>query len=324
MSTASDCSFKSRIRVHSDERVPRGTYSAVQTEVVELLQDLFRQAGMKDCLPSSLPASASVWDSLSCPSKSKIAKIGKPELAEFVERACRLLVERCYPALENLSAEVEEYERKVLRCQEEMITVQRSLAESQDRLVKLQCQLLDRRDAEISAVKSTAETEMKSFATVLQKSCDVALAPKRVQKAIQSASEDRSNNIIIHGMSDDPDECKGDLEDCVRHVMRRLDEDLCGVTGFARLGRFRDGHDRPIMLRLSSSSLRDKLLSRKSRLKGWEYCQGVYLSPDLTLEERETRRGLVAEMKARREAEPGKVFFIKSGKVMEKLESTSE
>ena len=87
---------------------------------------------------------------MKCPSKSKIKGVGKPELAEFAEKACRLLVERCYPAIDKLSIETEECERRIISCQEELITTQKLLVESQDRLVKLQCQLLEKREDEIS------------------------------------------------------------------------------------------------------------------------------------------------------------------------------
>ena len=322
MSTASDCSFKNRIRVHSDERVPKGVYSAVQCEVVELVRDLFRQAGVKDSFPSNFPASASMWDTLSCPIKSKIVKIGKPELADFVEKACRLLVERCYPALENLSSEVEEHERRVLRCQEDLIAAQKSLVEAQDRLVQLQCQLLERRDTEISAVQSTAQKEIKSFADVLQKNCDVALAPKRVQRALEIATEDRGNNLIMYGLGEYADETAEDLSESVKSVIggRGWGIGPNDLGGCQRLGKIQDGRKRPVIFRVASGRLRDVILQRKSELRNCDDCNHIYISPDRSPKEREERRRLVAELKERRAADPGKAFVIKSGKVVERVE----
>ena len=43
--------------------------------------------------------------------------------------------------------------------------------------MKLTCQLFDKREAEISAVDLTAANEMKTFVSVLQKSCDSVLTP---------------------------------------------------------------------------------------------------------------------------------------------------
>ena len=42
----------------------------------------------------------------------------------------------------------------------------------------------------------------------------------------------------------------------------------------------------------------------------------VFVSADLTPEERVERRRLVSELKERRAADPGKTFFIKGGKII--------
>ena len=145
-STASAFSFKDRLRVYSDERVQRSVYGEVQGELFDLVRDLFTHAGAKDSFPKSLTAGRSVWDSVKCPTKSKIKGIKKPELEDFTEKVCRLLMERCYPLLDRLSNEVEDSERRLLDGQEELIASQRALVDAQAQLVKLQCELLEKRD----------------------------------------------------------------------------------------------------------------------------------------------------------------------------------
>ena len=318
MSTASASSFKNRLKVDSEERVPKKVFTDVQGEVCDLVQDIFSQAGSKESLPRRFTASA--WDGVKCPSKSKFESIKKSDLAELLERCCRLLVERCYPSLDHMCSELEESEQNLLRRQEELLTVHRSLKESQERLVKLQCELLEKREAEISAVQSTAQTEIKSFADVLQKKCDSALAPKRVQRAIENATEERCNNIIIHGIPDCEGEEQADLEYYVNKVVGRASGSIVGVLGFGRIGRYREDSDRPVKLRLSGKAIRDELLSNKAQLRTWEVTKDMYISPDLSIEEREVRRRLVVELKKRKEAEPGKKFIIRGGKVVEKPE----
>ena len=137
MSSASTCSFKDRFRVYSDERVRRSVYGEVQGELIfDLLKDLFTLAGIKDSFPKSLSAGRDGWDSVKCLTKSKIKGIKKPDLDDFTEKVCHLLMERCYPVLDRLSNEVEETERRLLDSQEELIVVQRTLVESQDTLDK--------------------------------------------------------------------------------------------------------------------------------------------------------------------------------------------
>jgi hypothetical protein len=311
------CSFKDRLRVYSDERVQRSVYGEVQGELFDLVRDLFTHAGAKDSFPKSLTAGRSVWDSLKCPSKSKIKGIKKPELDDFTERVCRFLVERCYPLLDRLSGEVEDSERRLLDSQEELIASQRALVEAQGQLVKLQCQLLEKRDKEITAVQSTAEEEIKTFSSVLKKGCDTALAPKRIRTAITSAAEDRTNNLIVHGLFDDKDETSKDLENIVGRMFDYMGEGVTGVHSMTRLGRFREGSDRPLKLRLCGREFRDQILARKSALKKSEDHKDVYLSPDRSPEEREERRRVVAELKEKKKAEPGGNFGIRGGKVVD-------
>ena len=316
-SDASACSFKDRLRVYSDERVPRGVYGVVQGELFDLVRDLFTHAGAKDSFPKSLAVGRTVWDSLKCPSKSKIKGIKKPDLEDFTEKVCRFLMERCYPLLDRLSNEVEESERKLLDSQEELIVSQRALVEAQGQLVKLQCELLGKRDKEITAVQSAAEEEIKTFSSVLKKSCDSALAPKRIRTAITSATEDRTSNVIVHGLFDDPDESSKDLEHSVCGIFDYMGECVTSVYGMKRLGRYKEGTDRPVKLRLSGREFRDLILSHKSGLKKSERYKDLYISPDRSPEEREERRKLVAELKERKAAAPGKTFGIREGKVME-------
>ena len=190
--------------------------------------------------------------------------------------------------------------------------------ESQDSLIKLQCQLLEKRDKEISAVQSTAEQEIKSFSSVLQKGCDVALAPKRVRQAIVVATEDRMSNVIVHGLFDDPDEDSMDLERDIKLLFEDLGGlSLTGISGMNRLGKYKEGYNRPVKLRLCGREFRDQILSRKKSLKDSVSHKDIYISPDRSPEEREERRNLVAQLKERKEAEPGKTFGIRGGKVSE-------
>ena len=115
------------------------------------------------------------------------------------------------------------------------------------RKTELQCELLEKRDKEITAVRSTAEEEIKTFSSVLKKRCDTALAPKRISTAISSATEDRMRNVLVHGLSD----CKSknnnnDLEIEVRRLFNYMGECTTNVWGIERLGRYKEGTDRPV------------------------------------------------------------------------------
>ena len=318
MSTASCSSFKDRLRVNSDEKVAMNTYGDVKCEVFDLVRELFTHAGVLDSFPKSLMPSGSVWDSVKCPSKSKIAKIGKTELADFAEKACSLLVYRCYPALNHLYSDVEECERRIMQSQEELIAGQRSLVEAQDRLVKLQCQLLEKRDEEISAVQCTAEQEIKSFASVLEKECETALAPQRIRTAITTASEDKLCNLIGYGLADSKEEEDCDLWGEIYQMMKIWDVEMKEIRSYYRLGRYVEGRNRPVKLVFKNRDTRKLVLEHKGRLRRSEKYKGFYLAPDRTPEERAARRVLVEEMKVQRTQFPDKTFCIRGGKVVDK------
>ena len=55
--------------------------------------DLFNRAGMKDSFPESVSADRGGCDSLNCPTKRMINGIKKPDLEDYAENVCRVLIE---------------------------------------------------------------------------------------------------------------------------------------------------------------------------------------------------------------------------------------
>ena len=114
--------------------------------------------------------------------------------------------------------------------------------------MKLQCQLLEKRETEISAVQSKAQSEMKSFAYVVQRSCDTAVAPTRVRQAIGVLSEDRGCNIIMHGMVDDEEEPREDMWLKLELFLREMKVNPTVVLGAERIEKYRKDKTRPIKI----------------------------------------------------------------------------
>ena len=63
-----------------------------------------------------------------------------------------------------------------------------------------------------------------------------------------------------------------------------------------------------------------QILAAKASLKDSESFNRVFISPDLTTEQREERGRLVVELKERREREKDKRFSIRKGTVVELTE----
>ena len=129
----------------------------------------------------------------------------------------------------------------------------------------------------------------------------------------------------MYVVPDDPNETSDDLTEFVNGVIvnRGWGIGPNDLSGCRRLGKFQDGQgarSRPVIFRVANGRLRDVILQRKSELKNSCDCNDIYISPDRSPKEREERRRLVAELKERRAADPGKTFVLKDGKVVEKVE----
>ena len=308
-----------RVRVSVNRSLSELDLENVHVETVELIEALTAMAGTR---PSTgvfsgeyNGAEESLWDSLSTPSKYKIEKVSHKDLAEWVEMAGKLLIERVYPVMRSqysVARKCSEIEKKLMERQEDLISAQKALVGAQEQLLKLQEQLLEKREEVIAEVQITAKEEIHSFSSVLKKQCETALAPSRIQKAVAAASEDRSCNIVIYGLADSP----GDEEELLPELWTTLEEKPM-VKSAQRLGRFTAGHSRPMKISLASREMQSCILGKKTRLRQSELFSRVYISPDLTSEERAARGVLVKKLKEEKEKSPGKSFRIKGGEVVE-------
>ena len=147
---------------------------------------------------------------------------------------------------------------------------------------------------------------------MLKKGCDTALAPHRIQKAVAAASEDRTCTIIVHGLEDSP----GSSEELLSELWSELEEKPV-VKNTQRFGTYIEGRSRPLKISLSSRDMQLNVLRKKASLRASEKFSRVYISPDLTPEERKIRGGLVRKLKEMKEQNPGKNYRIQRGEVVE-------
>ena len=296
--------------------------------VKELLTDC---SGFGDIDPDVMrygPGVVRGWDQLKVPSTSKLNTLSKKTLLEFTKKACSIMIEQSYPLVCKLKSNgaenygilmVKECEKELREQGKELIKAQRDLVAAQEELLKIQRQLLEKREVEITAVQSTAQEEMKSFASVLEKECASALAPKKIQSAIVAASEDRGCNIIIHGLEESRNSGV-ELETQIKSLLFELEETQ-NVKSAERLGR-QSLTARPVKVVLENRDAQMSILSKKIRLKRSDKFDKVYISPDRTLEERNERRQLVDRLKDMVQSSPGKHYFIRGKEVIEAPRTT--
>ena len=312
-------SVSPRLLVSGNKAISDLEVENVHVEFVGLIEELFAMAGTR---PTTGVFSAeyngeekSLWDNLSPPSQYKIDKVNKTDLVKWVEMAGKVLVERLYPVVRsqlNEGKKCSEIEKKYMERQEDLISAQKALVGAQEQLLKLQEQLLEKREEVIVDVQIAAKEEINNFSSVLKRECETALAPNRIQKAVSAASEDRSCNLVIHGLTDSP----GDSEELLPELWNTLGEKPL-VKHAQRLGKFSAGQTRPLKLTLRSKEVQSGILGKETRLRQSELFSRVYISPDLTAEERVARGILVRKLKEEKERNPGKLFRIKAGEVVE-------
>ena len=183
----------------------------------------------------------------------------------------------------------------------------------------MQENLIKEKDVKLDAVQKTVEAEMKSYSSVVQKTCTAALAPRKLAAAVKTVSreDDRSKNVVIFGV----EEGKGESVDCkVRNVLDQLEEKPV-IVSCSRIGQSNSDSEinlikRPIRLRLKSSDMVHQLLTKAKMLKDIDGFKSVYISPDRTIEERASRRELVSQLKDKRLTDSKQRHFIRKGKIV--------
>ena len=232
-------------------------------------------------------------------------KVTKNTLAEWLETVCRILDAFATPVLNSAVA-----------MESELGTLKNERIADQKKIIELQEKIIEKKDLELDTVKNemktTVQSEMKSYSSVLKTTCSQALAPRRVQAALKTAAaeEDRSKSLIIYGVEEKKEE---KLEDTVLDILAHLDEKP-RIVSCCRSGKDNVGGEgvtrKPIRVNLSGTDHVRQILQKKRKLRSVEGCTTVYLSPDKSTEQRVNHKKLVDEMKKKRLSEPDKHHFI--------------
>lgn len=198
------------------------------------------------------------------------------------------------------------------------------LLESQQTVISLQSELLtcknDQLEALKDSVKSTVENSVKSelvsYSSVLQNginSSDNVINEQELKKVVQNVvqDEDRSKNLMIFGLPDEPNE---DINGSVSQLLLVIGEkprvDAC------RIGKKKlDNSSRPVKVTAASSTVIAQILSKAKKLKKQTKYENVYLSPDRSPEQRLKQKQLVLDLKQLAVEKPGQKHFISNGKI---------
>ena len=195
---------------------------------------------------------------------------------------------------------------------------------AQKKVVVLQEELLEKKDVELqsfqsnveSTVQSTVKDEIRSFSEVLKSVPEHSafISEEKVKTAVRDviSEDDRSRNLIIHGLKEEDNE---KLSDKVSAVF----EEIGGIkprVEVCRIGKTSRGEtSRPVKAVFQNRSTARVLLTKAKYLKQSEQYKTVYISPDRSPEERETHKQLVLQLKNKRDNDREYHHFIRDGKV---------
>ena len=139
--------------------------------------------------------------------------------------------------------------------------------------------------------------------------------------------ERRKTNVIIHGLPEPTASTAEDRrnEDCdlAQDLLHKLSCDDVSINHITRLGppptTDSDNKPRPVKLNLASPESRNRVLRNSKNLRSFpdSLWKSVFVHQDLTPKEKEARKILVQELKARKLA--GEVnLIIVNGKIVNK------
>ena len=256
--------------------------------------------------------------------KLNIRSVTKEKLIQWLENACYLLDTCSIPLLQKAS-EIETLQ-DICKLQREKIDDQKSIIELQRKLLdqneknlnSVQTAVKNTVQEELQSVKNSVKTEMKSYSSVLTKTCSVALSQKKISAAVKSETnrEDRSRNVIIYGCQ----EVEGEvLSEKVSEVLEEISEKP-SLTDCCRIGIKKDSAVRPVKFSVRSSDVANQILRKAKLLRTKEGFKSVYICPDRTVSERRAYKKLVEELKLKRQSEPDKFYSIRNNKIVSNSE----
>ncbi len=231
--------------------------------------------------------------------------VTKEKLIGWLETVCYILDSFSVPLLESAVPVVE----RVGELQEEKI-------DDQAKILELQRDLIVRRDNELKAVQNTVQNEMKSYSSIVARSCSTALAPKKIEAAVRkvASKEDRSKNVIIYGVEETENE---KLKEKIETVLEEIGEKPV-VRDHCRVGLKKSDikTPRPIKFTLSNSDHVNQVLRNARQLHSKEGYRSVYICPDRTAEERRAYKKLIELLKVKRTTEQNRTHIIRNNKVV--------
>ncbi|KAL5249122.1 hypothetical protein ACHWQZ_G018081 [Mnemiopsis leidyi] len=186
--------------------------------------------------------------------------------------------------------------------------------DDQETIIKLQQTVIEKSSENFQSVKNTVQEELKSYSSVLTKSCSNAFSPKKLEAVVKkvTVTEKMSKNAIVYGLIETEHET---LLKKVEEVLAEIGEKP-NLTSCSRVGTKRDNAIRPVKITLKSIDHVNQILRNAKMLHTKAGYSGIYICPDRTAEQRKADKRLWEQLKTKRKMEPEKDHRIQNGRIV--------
>jgi len=212
-------------------------------------------------------------------------------------------------AVDRLVQENAQLKEDKLQLLEEISCLKSAAIQSQNSIISLQDELLDCKDDQLKsvqstvtdAVKTTVQTEMKSYSEAVGSSSttsarvhvpDVNTLKSAVKEVVQA--EDRSKNLIVFGLKEETHE---DTSKKISELLDYLGEKPRHESVRIGVQKSDESKQRPVKVSLASSAHAIQILRAARKLKDSDGYGSVFICPDRTTEERSLRQKAVSDLK---------------------------
>lgn len=142
----------------------------------------------------------------------------------------------------------------------------------------------------------------------------------------------RRKNLVIKGVNDKEDEKREETKEETEKILQKIGVNIdmkTEIDEIKRLGRYKEGRQRPILMKLTTGNSKMRVLQKTKELKG----TNVWIEEDYTKETQEERRRLIPHLKeARRQGLKAQLRYDKlliedkiyEAKELEEIKSTNE
>lgn len=209
-----------------------------------------------------------------------------------------------------------------------------SLVKEQDEIRSALSQLSSKVN-ELCSMNQNLGTEIKATAESISR---VPVAPNtaNVSTVINPSvivdeyldHERRKSNLIVYNLEEPAaqsaaERSKKDSEKLIHLFQTEFRMEEIEVTKCIRLGKITQNRVRPVLITIPSVKARSTILKNASSLRKSENFKNVYISPDLTIKEREEAKQLRLELQRRR-SQGERNLVIRRGRIITNIHNPSQ